>query len=1247
MKFGKYIQTQQAEWAGTHFLNYKALKKIITVAVSTSDSSDHADRRPGESLAFSTVAAPDLPDGEPILVSVTAEGWRDRRGGDSGNGSGRENPEFVAHKTEFFFRLDREVEKVNAFYLQKENEFKVRLRSLIDKKRVLLSRPSWNKHASAHSLREGFLQFQQDLAKLQKFVEVNGTGFRKILKKWDKRSKSATKDMYLSRQVEIQPCFNKEVLAELNDVSSTHIAELDAVITTLEPESSSATAPAPAFVGGLAGERYLDDVETELMQLYLNNEIVAAAELLERRKSSAVDGNTSLFAEDKEILSRVFLRVIPDGAIDALQALTATGWVDPNYADDVSDRTSLHEAAAHGRLDALKLCVANNGKFDAVDVYGRKPLHYAAMYGAHGCTTYLVSLGSDLNAVDHDGSTPLVYSIINGHASCAETFLASGARIEPDSATSLIPISLACQYGHRDIATMLLSRGATLLPNAEGLFPLHLAAREGHYEVAKLLIENGAEVNREDVINGWTALFFAASEGHVEVVKALVGAGARFNRPDEIGWVPKTYALHRGHVDVANLLGDDDDEEMEEEGSAGSSAVAGVPVPIEKQMVGTVEERNGSENVKPMAPSALFVAGSGNNHQDGSFPSELDLDSIPSLSLPPPIIPFRIYGHNYLENKCNLQITLTHLAAPTATASAPTPGLPIHLFNSRQLSSLKLVISTSPEINVPYSVILPPKDDLETYTFLVDEQDLIGILNAPSPSRTTPRGSNPKETTDGQQFSLQFEIYPTFGTRPIARTSVLASQLLAIAGSNVTGAVEMTPCIQPLYDSHVRVVGEMVFGFSIVKPFVHRGLRIGGSVETYWKTTKVVNSGPAAPPSNSAGLLSALGTSGVFGTPCETGGPPTQRVPAVQSFITASSLAEEYIQLVVQVTKDGVPVVYPHWFLPVPGVKDRDAMAVDEEEEGVDDVEGKNVYGIRIGVAGVTFEQGKWITETSGYTTRLVGEKSEDGETGRKYDSGGNNGQGATGMFVLFGGSASTSTTGTAARSQEWAKIVGGAFVSLEDVLQGLPMSVGVSIELKYPTQAERAHFDLVSLPDINTFVDAVLRVVYDRSEMQAQQPSPGKADGPQGERTQRSIIFSSFNPSVCMAINWKQPNYGVFFGSRCGYAAVSGGSTMMTPRRRRKRLDGEGAERVETDRRCLSIKEAVRFARSSNLLGVVCDARPLIHVPMLINTIKESGLILATFGKANTKRANVDVQERAGVDAIISDGIFRYNTTS
>lgn len=43
----------------------------------------------------------------------------------------------------------------------------------------------------------------------------------------DKRSKSHTKEIYLSHQVDIQPCFNKEVLTELADTAAFNLAELE------------------------------------------------------------------------------------------------------------------------------------------------------------------------------------------------------------------------------------------------------------------------------------------------------------------------------------------------------------------------------------------------------------------------------------------------------------------------------------------------------------------------------------------------------------------------------------------------------------------------------------------------------------------------------------------------------------------------------------------------------------------------------------------------------------------------------------------------------------------------------------------------------------------------------------------------------------------------------------------------------------------------------------------------------------
>lgn len=128
--------------------------------------------------------------------------------------------------------------QINSFYLQKEAELKLRLETLLSKRRAAAARvlpdesdTTPKDHVEWRAVEEGFRLLERDLAKLQvrvhmfcisyseplypsifqQFVDVNATGFRKILKKWDKRSKSTTKELYLSRQVEVQPVFNRQV----------------------------------------------------------------------------------------------------------------------------------------------------------------------------------------------------------------------------------------------------------------------------------------------------------------------------------------------------------------------------------------------------------------------------------------------------------------------------------------------------------------------------------------------------------------------------------------------------------------------------------------------------------------------------------------------------------------------------------------------------------------------------------------------------------------------------------------------------------------------------------------------------------------------------------------------------------------------------------------------------------------------------------------------------------------------------
>ncbi|KAE9405970.1 hypothetical protein BT96DRAFT_293900 [Gymnopus androsaceus JB14] len=83
-------------------------------------------------------------------------------------------PEFQAHKAAFFFKLERELEKINAFYLQKEAELKLRLETLLSKRRAAAMRGlpdtvdgTMQNHVEWNAVEEGFRLIERDLGKLQ------------------------------------------------------------------------------------------------------------------------------------------------------------------------------------------------------------------------------------------------------------------------------------------------------------------------------------------------------------------------------------------------------------------------------------------------------------------------------------------------------------------------------------------------------------------------------------------------------------------------------------------------------------------------------------------------------------------------------------------------------------------------------------------------------------------------------------------------------------------------------------------------------------------------------------------------------------------------------------------------------------------------------------------------------------------------------------------------------------------------
>jgi hypothetical protein len=63
-------------------------------------------------------------------------------------------------------------------------------------------------------------------------------------------------------------------------------------------------------------------------------------------------------------------------------------------------------------------------------------------------------------------------------------------------------------------------------------------------------------------------------------------------------------------------------------------------------------------------------------------------------------------------------------------------------------------------------------------------------------------------------------------------------------------------------------------------------------------------------------------------------------------------------------------------------------------------------------------------------------------------------------------------------------------------------------------------------------------------------------------------------------------------------------------------------ANRQESDKRCTTIREAVKFAKSNNLLGVIFDSTIFKQVPTLVDATKDYGEPNGTQGECLTSCA-------------------------
>ena len=118
------------------------------------------------------------------------------------------------------------------------------------------------------------------------------------------------------------------------------------------------------------------------------------------------------------------------------------------------------------------------------------------------------------------------------------------------------PLHQAALGGHKKVMSVLLHEGCPIdVVDSIGQSVLYFAAQGGHVELLGWLVECGIDVNREDA-NGSTPLHSAVTEGNLEAVHELLRLGANPDIMAGVFGTPLHQAVFSGSVQVVTVLSD-------------------------------------------------------------------------------------------------------------------------------------------------------------------------------------------------------------------------------------------------------------------------------------------------------------------------------------------------------------------------------------------------------------------------------------------------------------------------------------------------------------------------------------------------------------------------------------------------------------------------------------------------------------------------------------------------------------------
>lgn len=182
---------------------------------------------------------------------------------------------------EFVARLDSEIEKINAFFIEQEEFFIITHRELQGAIRSALERkpavPAVAHEAEIAAIRREIVNFHGEMVLLLNYSSVNYIGLAKILKKYDKRT-GARLRLAVIETVLVQPFFTAEAV-------SLMVRECEAMMEAVFP-----TAPGE----GQAAARRDREALVAAEQRIFRNTVSALLAMQDVRSGSSTRGRHSL-----------------------------------------------------------------------------------------------------------------------------------------------------------------------------------------------------------------------------------------------------------------------------------------------------------------------------------------------------------------------------------------------------------------------------------------------------------------------------------------------------------------------------------------------------------------------------------------------------------------------------------------------------------------------------------------------------------------------------------------------------------------------------------------------------------------------------------------------------------------------------------------------------------------------------------------------------------------------------------------